>query len=82
MAVLLEPSLQPGIEQQAVGRICRIGQERPPGGVLGAWAAAFTMWMYNIQLSWVSDSDYRHIFMTRACCEDRHRETWTDFVGL
>ena len=29
MAVLLEPSLQPGIEQQAVGRICRIGQERP-----------------------------------------------------
>ena len=29
MAMLLEPSLQPGIEQQAVGRICRIGQERP-----------------------------------------------------
>ena len=29
VAVLLEPSLQPGIEQQAVGRICRIGQERP-----------------------------------------------------
>ena len=29
VAVLLEPSLQPGIEEQAVGRICRLGQERP-----------------------------------------------------
>lgn len=28
VAVLLEPSLQPGIEAQAVGRICRLGQER------------------------------------------------------
>ena len=26
VTVLLEPQLQPGIEQQAVGRICRIGQ--------------------------------------------------------
>ena len=29
MAVLLEPALQPGIETQAVGRICRLGQEKP-----------------------------------------------------
>ena len=25
-AILLEPQLQPGIERQAAGRICRIGQ--------------------------------------------------------
>jgi SNF2 family DNA or RNA helicase len=27
VAILLEPQISPGIEQQAVGRICRIGQQ-------------------------------------------------------
>lgn len=28
VAILLEPALQPGIEQQAVGRVHRLGQQR------------------------------------------------------
>jgi E3 ubiquitin-protein ligase SHPRH len=58
VAVLLEPCLQPGIEAQAVGRICRLGQQRPTrcvrlvvgrhgsysAGPLHAIRALFSLW--------------------------------------